>query len=636
MSVIERLEIEEWAEGLDVEIKLAAGRDGRGELPKDFFESYVAMANTVGGCIFLGIKELSGRFEVVGIQDVAKVQKELWDNLNNRQKVNINLLTDSMVTVVADEQGRQVIKVRVPRAKRTERPIYIGQNPLKGTYRRNYEGDYLCDDEMVRRMLAEQVEESRDARLLEGFGFDDVELSTLSAYRNQFKSSKPSHPWLELDDQEFLRSIGGWGRDRQTGAQGLTIAGLLMFGKLPSILEALPNYVVDYQERPRSVAEARWVDRVTTDGSWSGNLYDFYRRVILKLVADLKVPFKLMGTDRVDDTPVHETLREALVNTLIHGDYTGRVSVLVVKQPDLFEFRNPGLMRLSLEEVKQGGISDCRNRNLQKMFQLVGLGEQAGSGISKIYSNWKALNWRSPEFQERLEPSEHVVLALKMVGLLPDETVRELDRRFGDRFQGLSSEKKLALATVVNEGLVTHARLMEMTSVHSRDVTLALSALVKAGFLESEGIGKGLIYFFPDKRPEYRQDSDGFALNLESSSDCLDVNSDHLESSSDHLESSSDRLESSSDRWEVLMKISENVRGKKKAIKEDVRNVILGLCQDGFLTQRELSTLLGRSPHTLRNSYLKEMIQSYQLELRYPQVINHPHQAYRSRREKFS
>ena len=625
MSMLKRFEIEEWAEGLDVEIKLAAGRDRRGELPKDFFESYVAMANTAGGCIFLGIKELSGRFEVVGIEDVAKVQKELWDNLNNRQKVNLNLLTDSMVAVVVKE-GKQVIKVSVPRAKRMERPIYIGQNPLKGTYRRNYEGDYLCNDEMVCRMLAEQVEESRDARLLEGFGVDDLDLGTLSAYRNQFKSTKPNHPWLELDDREFLRSIGGWGRDRQTGAQGLTIAGLLMFGKLPSILEALPNYVVDYQERPRSVDEARWVDRVTTDGSWSGNLYDFYRRVILKLVADLKVPFKLMGTDRVDDTPVHETLREALVNTLIHGDYTGRVSVLVVKQPDLFEFRNPGLMRLSLEEVKQGGISDCRNRNLQKMFQLVGLGEQAGSGISKIYSNWKALNWRSPEFQEKLEPSDHILLFLRMVGLLPEETVQELKRRFGDRVQGLSNEKKLALATVINEGLVTHTRLMDMTNVHSRDVTLTLSALVNAGFLESDGIGKGTFYFFSDKRPEPRQDSGGFVLNLESSSDRLDVNSDHLESSSDYLTANSDRLE-------VLRKISENVRGKKKAVKEDVRNVILQLCQDDFLTQRELSTLLGRSPHTLRNSYLKEMIRSHQLELRYPQTINHPHQAYRSRRE---
>ena len=640
MSTLERFEIEAWSEGLDVEIKLASGRDGRGELPKDFFQSYVAMANTDGGCILLGIRESKGHFEVVGIQDVAKVQKELWDNLNNSQKVNLNLLTDRMVTVVADEQGRQIIKVVVPRAKRTERPIYLGQDRFKGTYRRNYEGDYLCGEEVVRRMLAEQGDESRDAVLLEGFDLEDLDAGTLSAYRNDFKSTKPNHPWIELDDREFLRSIGGWGRDRQTGKQGLTIAGLLMFGRLPSILEEIPYYVVDYQERPRSVTEARWVDRVTTDGSWSGNLYDFYRRVILKLGADLKVPFKLVGGSRIDDTPVHQVLREALVNTLIHSDYTGRVSVLVVKRPDLFGFRNPGLMRLSLEEVKQGGISDCRNRNLQKMFQLVGLGEQAGSGISKIYSNWKALNWRSPEFQERSESPEHILLTLKMVGLLPDETVRELDRRFGDRWQGVSNEKRLALATVVNEGQVTHARLMSMTSVHSRDVTLTLNSLVKSGFLESDGIGKGTFYFFPDKRPEFRPDSYGFGPDLELSSDRLELSSDRLDSSSDRLELSSDRLNSSSDRLtanpahlESLMKISEHVREKKKAAKEDVRNVILRLCKDEFLTQRELSRLLGRSPHTLRNGYLAQMIQSRQLELKYPESVSHPHQAYRSCRE---
>ena len=255
MSTLERFEIEAWSEGLDVEIKLASGRDGRGELPKDFFQSYVAMANTDGGCILLGIRESKGHFEVVGIQDVAKVQKELWDNLNNSQKVNLNLLTDRMVTVVADEQGRQIIKVVVPRAKRTERPIYLGQDRFKGTYRRNYEGDYLCGEEVVRRMLAEQGDESRDAVLLEGFDLEDLDAGTLSAYRNDFKSTKPNHPWIELDDREFLRSIGGWGRDRQTGKQGLTIAGLLMFGRLPSILEEIPYYVVDYQERPRSVTE---------------------------------------------------------------------------------------------------------------------------------------------------------------------------------------------------------------------------------------------------------------------------------------------------------------------------------------------------------------------------------------------
>jgi ATP-dependent DNA helicase RecG len=368
VSKLERLDLEELAEGLDVEVKKASGRDGQGECPKAFFDSYVAMANTQGGVIFLGLDEVTkGKFIVSGIVKPSNVLKNLWDGLNNPQRVSANLLTDAMVEVIPI-QDKQIIKIRIPRATRTQRPVYLGQNPLKGTYRRNYEGDYLCDEETVRRMLAEQVEDVRDARLLENYGFDDLDLSTLNAYRNRFKATKPDHPWLELDDCEFLRSLGGWAKDRQTGVQGLTLAGLLMFGKLRSILDAVPNYVVDYQERPRPIAESRWVDRLTTDGTWSGNLYDFYRRVIQKLFADLKVPFKLKGTSRVDETPVHEALREALVNTLIHADYTGRVSILVVKRPDMFGFRNPGSMRLPLEDVKQGGISDCRNRNLQKMF----------------------------------------------------------------------------------------------------------------------------------------------------------------------------------------------------------------------------------------------------------------------------
>ena len=57
------------------------------------------------------------------------------------------------------------------------------------------------------------------------------------------------------------------------------------------------------------------MDRLYPDGSWSGNLFEFFRRVYRKLTADLKVPFALKEGQRQDDTPVHEALREALVNT---------------------------------------------------------------------------------------------------------------------------------------------------------------------------------------------------------------------------------------------------------------------------------------------------------------------------------
>ena len=124
------LNVQELAEGSDLEVKRAAGRDGQGELPQSFFESYAAMANTDGGIILLGIDEKPpGTFHSIGIARPSRVLKSLWDGLNNRQRVSINLLTDKMVNVVPVE-GKQVIKIQVPRARRAQRPVFIGPNPL--------------------------------------------------------------------------------------------------------------------------------------------------------------------------------------------------------------------------------------------------------------------------------------------------------------------------------------------------------------------------------------------------------------------------------------------------------------------------------------------------------------------------
>ncbi len=56
---------------------------------------------------------------------------------------------------------------------------------------------------------------------------------------------------------------------------------------------------------------------VSSSGDWSGNICDFYFRVYNRIAQDIKVPFKLEGTDRIDDTPMHKALREALANALI-------------------------------------------------------------------------------------------------------------------------------------------------------------------------------------------------------------------------------------------------------------------------------------------------------------------------------
>ena len=80
--------------------------------------------------------------------------------INNRGQVSVNLLSNDQVRVVPVGE-KSVLVMEIPRANRRQRPVYVGQNPINGTYRRNYEGDYLWNPDEVGRMLADQ---SRGAR----------------------------------------------------------------------------------------------------------------------------------------------------------------------------------------------------------------------------------------------------------------------------------------------------------------------------------------------------------------------------------------------------------------------------------------------------------------------------------------
>ncbi len=635
------------SEGNDLEVKAALGRDGRGQLPRSFWETYSAMANSDGGVVLLGIEEKGGGFSVHGLKDVAKVQKAIWDGANDKGQVSVNLFRSSMIEVVPVD-GKPVLKVAVPRARRNQRPVYVGSNPLTGTFQRHYEGDYRCDEETVRRMLAEQVEDERDSKLLPGFALKDLDPATVSAYRNAVKAAKPALLWHEQDDEGFLSALGAYRRDRETGAEGLTLGGLLMLGRLPAIQEAVPHYMLDYQERPAPGNERRWTDRLTTDGEWSGNLFEFFRIVLKKLYTDLPVPFRLEGPNRIDVTPVHEALREALVNSLIHADFTGRVSILVVKRPDLFGFRNPGTMRISLEEAMAGGVSDCRNRVLQRMFRLAGHAEQAGHGIPRIYAGWAEQHWRAPILQERRDAHEQTLLTMPMISLLSSDTVARLEERFGSRFRTLPMTQRMALATAAAEGRVSHGRLKSMVSDHPRDITSALSSLCREGFLESAGAARGKYYFFPGEPPGSGREADllfessgepaGGSVHLAGSSEHMAGSSEHLAGSSVHLAGSSEHLGPGSsvqmggnpEHWTMLLELAHPVRSRRKTSRNEVETTILKLCGERDLTLKELQELLGRRAESLRVHYLNSLARRGLIRLRFPESVSHPYQGYRT------
>lgn len=140
-------------------------------------------------------------------------------------------------------------------------------------------------------------------------------------YRNAFEVHNPNHVWNSLDNKNFLRSLGGYAVNRGTKEEGLTLAGLLMFGKGLSIRERLENFRFDFLDMTNLFGDRRWSDRLTYDGTWENNIYNFIKIVLPKLVSDLKRPFVLEGFQRKDDTVVHASIREAMMNSIIHCDY---------------------------------------------------------------------------------------------------------------------------------------------------------------------------------------------------------------------------------------------------------------------------------------------------------------------------
>jgi predicted HTH transcriptional regulator len=613
-KIADLIGIDEFHEDATLEIKLGLGEKNIGELPKSFFPSYSAMGNTQGGTVVLGFREISDDvYEFVGIKNTDAILKQLWSSLGNKNKVNTNLLSNKNAEVV-ELSGKKLIKITIPAATRKQKPIFINNNPFLGTYRRDFDGDHLCDEETVKRMLVEQVEDSLDFRILNDFNEADIDTNTVKAYRNAFSTVKPDHLWNSKDDQEFLRSVGAINVDRATEKVGLTVAGLLMFGKYNSIVDEFPNYYLDYQEHDNENSEKRWIDRIVPDGTWSGNLFDFYQKVIQKLYENIKVPFIISGTTRIDESPVHIALREALTNTLVHSDYGGRVPIKIIKRPDMFCFQNPGTMRIPIPDAIHGGNSDCRNKRLQNMFTFIGRGDRAGTGIPKIYKNWTDQLWQLPILKEKFAP-DHTILQLNMVDLLPEETIKKLRLKFGPKFDLLNQIKKVALVFASLTGSIDHARLKEVSMLHPHDLTKELKELVEGGYLEPMGASRGTVYFLPATTVQ-KTISAYSKLTITEEPIGSSV---HPVTSSVHLNGGSVHLE--------LKEIAKNVHSRGGVLREEMDKTILKLCEKQFLTVQEIAQFVNRSPSTIRTHYINRLVRTGYLRIRYP-TRSHPNQAY--------
>lgn len=593
-------------------------KEGRGGFPKDLWATYSAFANTEGGIIVIGVQDDG---TVIGLGDAEVYRKKFTNILSGRTKCDQVLCREGDIEVV-DLDGKRVLAIRVHEAPVEMKPIYLDGQPTK-CYIRQMEGDVQCSAGELQRMLRDKstVTEqfSADEMLLPGSGLKDLDAETIRQYREALRTTRGGHPWGELSNEELLTKLGAYGMSRQSGERGLTLAGLLMFGRTEAIRELHPIFKLDYFEYDGSeqgYAVRGWIDRVTTDGTWESNLYQFFQDVLPRLTENLKRPFRLLGGIRRDDSPAHDAVREALANAIVHADYREPGGIRIIKRPDGLEFRNAGTLLMDKEDVLAGGKSICRNLRIQNMFMLAGIVEEAGSGVDTLIKGWTEQFLTFPDLEED-KRAPFVTWRLPYLAMV-NKHIQAIQRLYlgYKKYDCLPIREKMILLTIPSDRPVSNQELRVFhPAVHSSDMGKALLHLRDEGYIQSEGHSSGTKYCLAESlaksienaQHEYSPDPDTDGANSKSHGG---------QAGTAPIHSPAPEVERELNLPNELRQQLSKYREIPRHSREETDEIVLTLCSGRYVTSVQLSLLLNRDAKALRRDCISALLRHGKLRRR--------------------
>lgn len=473
----------------------------------------------------------------------------------------------------------------------------------------------------------------QDNLILEHYGINELNFESVKKYREKFSAIKPDHPWNGLEMKEFLYKIGAWGKVRNTNKEGLTLAGLLMFSEERIITEILPQYFLEYRESSEGTVSEEWSKRFTSqDGTWSGNVFDFY----FKARADLAADF-----NQNDGAASISCLHESLINALVHSDYYGDGGIVIEKEKNLFRFSNPGLFRISVEQALDGSISNLRNPNLFRMFILIGHCKRTGSGVKGIEATWRKYGKDAFDLIQDSE-SERTILTLhrdvELLGEDQSEEIIENDLFLFPEEEGLLMANFVDLRSPSNKEDKSYNK--ENSSVNNRSNSMnsdekSINNEVNSYNKENSSCNSEMDSLNNEVNSYNKIEelsssiiSDSNSYNKEASAKNEEKADIAVSHANDELQEEGEGASSSKDIEEKLQRISELARRKKRLSPSVMEEIIVELCIQKPLMLKELADLLGRTPDGLRNNYLAKLLAKGKVRLKYPDQINHPKQAY--------
>lgn len=385
-QLFQRLQAAEWT---DLEVK-----EAQWALPRTALETVSAFANTSGGYLVFGIKEEGRAYEIVGVIDVDKVQGNFLTQLNSRDKISCQL---TIREGLLQEEDKAILTFFVGEAAKAQKPVCLDRDIRKSFIRRGGI-DQRCSDEDIRRFLRAAGGPSYESEPVDLDLNSCIDADTLARYRRRFEAREPSHRCNDFDAAHFLEH---WALTVQAGGTlRPTRAAILLFGTGAALRAMLPRPVVDCRWAAHAwdapPPDQRWADRLVCEE----NLWTCWEQLADRYVQNAAKPFALevATMERQERPEDFVSFREAAINLLMHQDFEESTrSATISFHPDRVVFENPGTARANTSALLEPGAKDVRNPLIIGMFRRVGLSEQAGTGISAIFGDWRRRGRVPPE-----------------------------------------------------------------------------------------------------------------------------------------------------------------------------------------------------------------------------------------------
>lgn len=420
------------------------------EYVPDIRKEVIGFANAEGGTVYVGIRK-DGK--VLGVEDPDGVMLQIVNSLKDA------LAPDIMPFVRVNSveiEGKQVVEINVTTG--TNRPYYLREKGLKpsGVYVRKGSSTQPMTEEGIREMILQNS--GRSFELCRSMN-QELTFHTLQAEMQK--------RLIELGTSQ-MRTL------KLIGEDGLyTNLALLLSDQCETTTK-----VALFQGTDKEVFR----DRKEFTGSILKQLEEVYQ--FINLLNKTKATFS--GLDRTDmrDYP-EEAVRESLLNSIVHRDYSFSGSNLVNIYENRMEFVSLGglVSGLELKSIFLG-VSQSRNPNLAAVFYRMRLIESYGMGIGKIERAYKTYQFQ-PEFE-----TAKGVFRVTLPNRNEKQEREERAKDHVDTMVSLNEQKSLIVQYAKENGSVTRKEVEDLIGAGTTKAFRLLKELCEAGKLEQKGNGK--------------------------------------------------------------------------------------------------------------------------------------------------